>query len=568
MSASSLSASPAELLDAARTASHLTDSETAGLPLLVAARRQLETEFLGRLPEPLLGANRSEHVDAAAATAAHFKRLLTAPGAAAAHVIDLAALRLGRAVPGDSSASQLARVLDRGFWLKHYSKLARQRDEFSYIKSGLVSSRSEQYVSDSTLARHTSALAAQQAWLESSVLIDAHAAAGGKLKHIKLVAAVKRAEARDAGLWAFLTGIEQLSIDGKLECALVTLTAPSHFHANPGTGGGRFDGVSTPLDSHKYIAQCWNALQRDLDNAGYAVSGIRATEPQGDGTCHWHVWLHYAPAALQLILSRLAHYFPGDLSRRVEPLVVRTVEPDFAGVKVNKKTGARFSERFAVLRAADLVARSKKPAAQVDFSVINRSYASGATYMAKYTVKSFDKSENSRRVHAWRWTWGVRGFQVFGIRNCRGLWNELYRADERPADPRAAALWRAVHSSPGKHSREVVNPLTGARETQEYEGGTAAFLRLQGGLAACGRSASLRLRITYIDAQGRYGDVLKRPLGVAIFAGDNELYRAVTREPGRWVLCSEDRVAATVDALSAAAAARSASFPPHYPAAA
>lgn len=469
--------------------------------------------------------------------------------AVAGRVLQLASAQLGRKVPGDNVGTQLARILDRQFWLKHFSKLARQRDEFAAIKSGSVSAKGQLYVSDLTLARHAEALAAQQAWLESSVLIDKHAASRGQFKHIKLAAAAKRAEHRDASLWAFLTGIEQLSVEAELQCALVTLTAPSRFHANPGNGGKHFDGVSTPQDSHRYIASRWNSFQRDLANVGFAVSGIRATEPQADGTCHWHVWLHYASAALPTILARLAHYFPGDLSRKVEPIVYRTVESDLSGDKRNKSTGERFAERFSVLRGADLVGRGRKPVGQVDFSVINRAYASGATYMAKYTVKSFDKSDNFKRVHAWRWTWGIRGFQVFGLRNCRSLWDELYRAVERPLDTQAAQLWDAVHNTPGRHTRPIINPVTGARETQEYEGGTAAFIRLQGGLAAAGRGLGLRIRIDYVDATGRYGDVLKRRLGLAIYEGDNELYRAVTREPGRWVMCGEDRVSATFKAL-------------------
>ncbi|MDR7334287.1 replication endonuclease [Roseateles asaccharophilus] len=600
--------SPAELLHSAELNAAPAPSSAFGpLPLAKALQAGLlaaRAEFCGDLPAHLIGATAPERYDAAAATAERFQMLLgtasddhalldrlvqlaqadlggfawrssTVASAVTSKLIErhkvelksvaavfefdasvgervlaIANAHLGRPVPGDSLQTKVSRILDRKFWLRHYSKLARQRDEFSFIKSGFVSAAGEKYISDRGLSRHSEALAAQQAWLESTVLIDHSAAAStGKFKYIKLADAAKRAAHRDASLWAFLTGIEQLSIESNLECALVTLTAPSSFHACPGTRSKLFDGVSTPLDSHKYIASRWTAFQRDLDNEGLAVSGVRATEPQGDGTCHWHVWLHYAPDTLPSILSRLAHYFQGDTARRVEPVVVRQVEADLAGRKVNKKTGERFSESFSVLRAGALVQRSTKPAAQVDFSVINRSYASGATYMAKYTVKSFDQSENSKRVHAWRWTWGVRGFQLFGLRNCRGLWDELYRATERPFDSRAAALWDAVHAEPGKHTRQVINPLTGLQEVEHYEGGTAAFIRLQGGLAAAGGAAGLRIKITYVPAEGRYGDFMKRRRGLRIMLGDTVLYSFKTREPGRWVMSAEGRVEQTFSAL-------------------
>lgn len=546
---SSLATSPAALLDSALEAAHLSESDIAGLPLLAQARRNVTAEFTGNLPAALLGALPYERSDAAENTARHF-RMRAGFGLARDEILRQAEARLGRRVPGDNDETRLARVLDRRFWLKHYSKLSRQRDEFAYIKAGHVSSTGEKYVSDFTVARHAEAKAAQQAWLESTYLIDHLAAADGKFKHISLAAVAKRAEHRDASIWAFLTGIEQLSIESKLQCALVTLTAPAQFHANPGTKSNRFDGVSTPIDSHKYIASRWTAFQRDLDNAGFAVSGIRATEPQGDATTHWHVWMHYSAEALPVILARLAHYFPGDLSRRVEPIVVRQVEADLAGTKRNKKTGERFSETFSVLREGALVERKSKPAGQVDFSVINRAFASGATYMAKYTVKSYSKSESGSRVHDWQWAWGVRGFQMFGVQNCRGRWDELYRCGERPTEAHAAALWDAVHTPPGRHTREVVNPVTGDRESEEFEGGTAAFLRLLGGLAAAGGPASeLRIKLYYSESTSRYGDRVKRRLGLSILLGDAVVFEQDTRKPGQWVMSAADNAASTFDVL-------------------
>jgi hypothetical protein len=111
-----------------------------------------------------------------------------------------------------------------------------------------------------------------------------------------------------------------------------------------------------------------------------------------------------------------------------------------------------------------------------------------------------------------------------------------------------------VHSKPGLHTREAVSWLTGERQSFEVEGGTAAFLRLQGGLAAAGGSSTkLRIRRTYRESTSRYGDVLKRPFGLRIVDGDVELFTSITREPGRWLVVAESRVGETVEALRAAA---------------
>lgn len=547
---SSQAISPAALLSSAIRTAALDDELVQGLPLLADAARRIHSEFVDNLPSSLFGANADELRDAAHGTAEQYSMLLRDVGDTA---LDSASERLGRPVPGSSKASQVARILDPSFWLKHYRRLARQRSEFAYVKSGFVSKSRELYVSDATLAQYEKYLEAQEQWLQSTYLIDSHAA-GKRFKSIKLADAMKKAEHRDANMYAFLAGVEQLSVEAGLDCAMVTLTAPSQYHANPAIGAkGRFDGVSTPRGSHDYIAGRWNAFQRDLDNHGEAVSGLRFTEPQGDGTTHWHVWLHYRPELLSLITSLLSKHFPGDSTRRVHPLAVRRFVPDLRGTHSNKRTGARFTEKFYVPKASapgGLVATGPSVRAQVDFGIINRAYANGATYASKYCTKSFSDNPNAKRVRAWRWVWQIRSFQAFGLRSCRGLWDEFFRVSERPNDDKAGALWDAVHSAPGLHTREAVNWLTGDRETFTYEGGTAAFLRLQGGLAAAGKASDdLRVRRTYRDAQSRYGDVLKRPLGVVVLDGDLELFMQVTREPGRWLIVAGARVDETLRAL-------------------
>src|SRR5262245_35813474 len=132
---SSLAATPAALLDAAFEAAAISESASVGLPLLAQARRNLAAEFNGTLPAGLLGALPGDRADAAANTARRFQMLLGS-GLSGPHVLRAAASHLGRKVPGDTEASQLSRVLDRSFWLKHYARLARQRDEFAFIKSG------------------------------------------------------------------------------------------------------------------------------------------------------------------------------------------------------------------------------------------------------------------------------------------------------------------------------------------------------------------------------------------------------------------------------------------------
>jgi hypothetical protein len=418
------------------------------------------------------------------------------------------------------------------------------------------------YVSERMLGFYRAYVAAQREFMQKTYLID-KTTAGGKRFKLLLADVAKSEKAERAKLWAFLKGIDELAIESDLRCALITLTLPSRYHAKPTSGARGYDGVSTPADGHAYLCNAWNKLQRDLDNRGIAITGGRFVEAHKDGTPHWHVLCYFAPEHLEAILGVLARYFPGNAARGVAAVRVRSVEEDLCGALHSKRNGKRFTQcyqRFDL--AAGLVSASQRFPSQVDVSIINRDYASGATYAAKYAMKTLEPGAASERLAAWRWCWCIRAFQLFGVRKCLSAWEELYRAKEEPKDPQARALWDAVHSTPGKHTREVMNRVTGKREAFTYEGGTAAFIRLQGGLAAAGRSCShIQVKRTYREAlgAGQYGDDVRRPLGIILISVSRgtagrllssvELHRCTTRDLDRWALVAEANVDAAFAAL-------------------
>lgn len=454
--------------------------------------------------------------------------------------VELASKEYGKPIPGGSLHAKFLRVIDPGFWSRMYKREARRAQEFLYIRSGLVAKHKERYVSDSTLQLFRDYRKSQADYLGKHYVVDRRLNNKGKHSIRLLSDVVKSDEAKKAKLWAFLSGIEELSVEAGLSCSLLTLTLPSSYHAAPAFGGGQFDGVSTPRDGGQVLSQLWNNIQRDLDNRGIALSGCRFVEVHGDATPHWHVWLHYQPRHFDTLLAVVSRYFPGDPARGVAPVRVRTVEEDLAGKLISKKDGKRFSEHYQRYDpvAHGLVDCSSRVPAQADFSVINRDYANGATYAAKYALKSFEPGDASERVNASRWVWGIRGFQLFGIQRCLTAWDELFRAKVVPEDPAVRALFNCVHEKPGRRLTHVRNRDTGKVEELEVEGGTAAFIKLQGGLAAARGHATdtLRIKLFYVDAIDRYTDPTRVKVGLYIVRGDDWLYDALTREPGRFML--------------------------------
>lgn len=541
---------------AVNAAANLGEADVAGLPLLKhVARRyvdQVVSEFTSGFNAQRFLLSPDELRESASASAERYTMLARDRGGDVA----LAAARraFGDDIPGDTAAGQLARICDASFWSRHYRRVGKRAQEFARIRGGFVAGTCEHYASDAAVNQYRAYRAAQVQYLQQNYVVDRRLNALGKHSFRPLADVTKSDDARRAKLWAFLSGIEQLSVESGLSCALLTLTLPAAYHANPSSGGTGFDGVSTPRDGARRLAKLWNCIQRDLANDGISVSGARFVEPHKDGTPHWHVWLHYADAHLPAILAVIARYFPGDASKRVAAVRVRTVEKDAFGKLFNKRDGSHFTEHFHRFDVASstLVPAHSRFKAQVDLSVINRAYANGATYASKYAMKTLSEGDTSERVAASRWVWGMRAFQLFGVRNCLGAWDELFRATEVPVDPAARALFDAVHNKPGVHRLQVRNLATGKVEEVDVEGGTAAFIRLQGGLAAAGGSCVdvLKVRIRYTKVLNRYGEYRPTRIGFMILREDEILDLATTREPGRFVLVSGRNLEQAIRQLS------------------
>ncbi|MEG0718503.1 MAG: replication endonuclease [Comamonas sp.] len=87
-------------------------------------------------------------------------------------------------------------------------------------------------------------------------------------------------------------------------CLFVTLTVPSRMHAMRMKLDGQqpnpvYDG-STPRDAQAQLRKTWACIRASFKRYGAECWGMRVTEPQHDGTPHWHALMWVEAAHMQL----------------------------------------------------------------------------------------------------------------------------------------------------------------------------------------------------------------------------------------------------------------------------
>lgn len=193
-----------------------------------------------------------------------------------------------------------------------------------------------------------------------------------------------------------------------------TITLPSRFHSclsKTGKANKKFKG-KTPREGQQQLARQWAQVRAKFKRMDLEVFGFRVSEPQHDGTPHWHMLLFMRPENVGL-----ARYIYKDYALRDE----------------GNERGAK-KYRFKAV-------------------AMNRGGAAG--YIAKYISKNIDGygfdddlfggdvKDSARRVDAWASTWGIRQFQQIGGHSVT-VWRELRRLKENQVDDEVMEHWRAA----------------------------------------------------------------------------------------------------------------------------
>lgn len=453
-----------------------------------------------------------------------------------------AAKRLGMPIPGVCLESQLARLNSARFWRRAIRTVLRREREQLFLRLKLIGLKGEHYVSGAQLLTRQAQLLRQKAWMEETVLVAKDCKPGQEGTPVSLASVASDPYKRFAKLYTFTKAMEALAHEHQLVSALVTLTAAPEYHPNPSHGECSWND-SSPKHTHQAIARGWNAVQVELYKRGVGISGLRVVEPHKDGCPHWHVWLLYRPEVETDILAALLRQFPSKLK-------LRAPSPRGRSDPANDRI---FVSREDVLAGAGRALSSPKEGAQVEFSKIDPSISSGASYAMKYLLKTVDGGEalteevdvfgersacdaepdsdeaakarweakkkrlkhayTVKRVDAWRNLWSINSAMLFGVARCLGAWDELRRLAAAPDNPTLFRLWVLARGS-DKPGRVVAG--SGQR------GDAKAFLEALGGITAARdpRDKSLvpSLRLARLTETGEnvYGEPIKRPKGVQL----------------------------------------------------
>lgn len=384
-------------------------------------------------------------------------------------------------------AGALARVRDPLWWRRAIRKTIGRQVERVLRESGAVRKSRSPYISPWAFSRWQSTQQRNRNTLSNFIAV---ADDGDEVPLIDCIdASVSNPVNRRNELMVRMRGWEDIADALHLQGAMLTLTAPSQFHAIhfSGARNEKFNG-STPNEAQQYLNGVWSRIRAEWHRNGIKAIGFRICEPHHDGTPHFHFLLFFGSKQL--------------------------------------------AKAWEIFRKHALAIDGDEPGAaehRCDCKLIDKSKGSATGYIAKYVAKNIDgygfngdevdnegdifANEGAARVRAWASLWGIRQFQQIGNASVT-VWREL-RRQTRPLDECHPEQLEAARAAADKGNwQEYVDAMGGA------------FVRRDEQL--------LRPLKTLSEKPGRYGDEVRRILGLVMRASANELNHFLQTRTKNW----------------------------------
>lgn len=387
----------------------------------------------------------------------------------------------GIAPPSDRKANgpAIARMVCSLWWRRQLRKHQAQTVETQAIRLGLVSKVKNLYVSEERLRARLQQNARNVETLEHTI---ARNEMGQEFTLSELASrSTANKKIRRAELMTRIAGFERIAQDMNHAGMFITITCPSRFHRWRTVNGGRkvlenpkYDPNETPATAQRYLARVWARIRSSLARQKISLYGFRISEPQHDGTPHWHLLVFFQQDAAEQVTSTVRKYALQD-------------SPEEIGASTHR----------------------------CDFKVIDHARGSAAGYIAKYIAKNIDgehvgedlngrpATETALRVDAWASTWRIRQFQQIGGPPV-GPWRELRRVKEVP------------EQGPDhlKEAHQAANKLAKLEDRENASVAWDRYCKAQGGIFI-GREYRIRITTAEREGLGRYGEPLKpSPVGV------------------------------------------------------
>lgn len=382
------------------------------------------------------------------------------------------------------------RTLDPIFWERRLVRQAAREAEHRRIRNGLVSGKTSPYASKAAVAAFQEREAAHREWARDRLLISDQ---GEVLSFSDLLDSAEASRSRFSELLCRIYGCQAAGHEAGHEAALITITAPSRFHAV----SRRYSAAETPRTTQKYLNDLWARARAAFKRADLSPYGLRIAEPHRDATPHWH-FLLWAPAAeLEEVVEILRAYSLEDSPN--EPGAQRR---RFTVEKIDRERGSAVG--YVLKYVCKNLGEVELPNGDSLNGVLDQGKPAGST------------AEALTAIRTWASLWGIRQFQFIGTAPV-GQWRELRRLRDPLLD------------------FPVLEALRQRADEADWRGYDSLFRQKKPELVkACDALTALRSgdEKAAAEALNRYGEPVFYVRGLRV--GEEEV---VTRK-ARWVLAS------------------------------
>jgi hypothetical protein len=217
---------------------------------------------------------------------------------------------------------------------------------------------------------------------------------------------------RSAELNARFSGFEQYAKKHGYEADLITITAPSRFHAVHMSGfPNKKYNKSSVSSAQEYFTSNWDCIRAKIHRNHYEHLGFRVVEPHHDGTPHWHFLVFSKKEHREKVINTFKDYFLKDSPREFGAESNRV---NILPINIHKK-GSNYLKK-TLKKELNLTGKNES--------------------------KKNISSDDLERIYEWGCLWKIRQFEQFGGPPV-GVWREARRIAKEAKVP-DNPLWKAA----------------------------------------------------------------------------------------------------------------------------
>ena len=250
-------------------------------------------------------------------------------------------------------------------------------------------------------SRRADQLAQHQRLMDETLVVDTETG-----EAIPLAKVARQPRQRRAELHVVTRGMIDYEIAQGRWPYFVTLTLLASWHPSPKLGRAKWDS-SLPVAGKRELRHRWTLARARAKKAGIDLVGGRFVEPHSDGCVHWH----------------LIQFMRDDEVQRVTDILTAV---------------------FGDLGPAVCIERARSDEGAVKYCM---AYSATTAVCGAGKIGQHITGDDLSGVDSWRATWGIRGWQLFGLKGRLGVWRECRRTLPINAPPELHAL--AAHARKG-----------------------------------------------------------------------------------------------------------------------